>query len=84
MGYFEWTGNPFVDTGLAVIIARAKELGNRIDSINDLTEDIFESVFKSKMEGSDEEYSWITQSNRKLNSYTMIFSNNGPLTPNRY
>lgn len=80
MPLFSWTGNPWVDTGLAVIIARAKEIQLPIRTIRDLTPEIIEEVCKSKIEGSNKEYSWLTGINRKLNCYTMIFSNNGPLT----
>lgn len=77
---FTWTGNPWVDTGLAVIISRAKELKLPAKTICDLTPDIIEQVCKSAMGGSSKEYSWLVDINRKLNCYTMIFSNNGPLT----
>lgn len=80
MPLFNWTGNPWVDTGIAVMIARAKELKYQVTTIRDLTPDIIEQVCKSKMNCSGEEYSWLTNTNRRLNCYTMIFSSNGPLT----
>lgn len=80
MPLFNWTGNPWVDTGLAVMIARAKELKLPIKTINDLTPDIIERVCKSKINDSGKEYSWLTDINRRLNCYTMIFTKNGPLT----
>lgn len=76
----QWTGNPLVDTGLAVIIARAKEIGIDVKTISDLTPEIIGMVCKSKFTNSSPAYSWITRINRKLNSYTMTFSNNNPLT----
>lgn len=68
---FAWTGNPFVDTGLCVIIARSKELGNNIQTISDLTIDAIKEVVKDG--------SWLAKINARLNSYTMVFGNNGPL-----
>lgn len=80
MPLFSWTGNPWVDTGLAVMIARAKELGMPVRTIQELTPDIIEHVCKSKANDSNKEYSWLTNINRRLNCYTMIFTKNGPLT----
>lgn len=80
MSQFQWTGNPFVDTGLAVIIARAKGLELSVNTIADLTPEIIEKVAKSQLTESSDDFSWLTTTNRKLNSYTMIFSSNNPLT----
>lgn len=68
---FSWTGNPFVDTGLCVIIARAKEMGKSIESILDLTTSIIKEVAGDG--------SWLAKINARLNSYTMVFGTNGPL-----
>jgi hypothetical protein len=80
MPLFAWTGNPWVDTGLAVMIARARELGLSVKTIDDLTPGIIEHVCSSKSSPAGKEYSWLTDMNRRLNCYTMIFSSNGPLT----
>jgi hypothetical protein len=40
---FEWMGNPFVDTGLAVIITRAKEIGINVNTVSELTPEIFKA-----------------------------------------
>ncbi|MDD5090316.1 MAG: hypothetical protein PHQ23_05305 [Candidatus Wallbacteria bacterium] len=79
MNEFRWTGNPFVDTGMAVIIARAKELKIDIKSISELTPEIIEKVCISKYYGSNEDFSWLSKMNQKLNSYTMVLTTNGPL-----
>jgi hypothetical protein len=44
MSFLEWTGNPFVDTGLCVVIARAKSLGKQVTTIDDLTPEVFQDV----------------------------------------
>lgn len=68
---FSWTGNPFVDTGLCVIIARAKEIGKNIQTISDVTIDIIKEVVGDG--------SWLAAINARLNSYTLVFGNNSPL-----
>lgn len=71
MDEFQWTGNPFVDTGLCAIIARAKELDKPINAIDDLTPEIFRDVVGDG--------SWLAEQNKRLKSYTMVFGKNGPL-----
>jgi hypothetical protein len=73
MSTFQWTGNPFVDTGLCVIIARAKELGKQgVITIGDLSLEVLGDVVGDG--------SWLAEMNKRLKSYTMVFGNNGPLT----
>ncbi len=62
------TGNPFVDTGLAVISVLAD-----LDDIQDLTLDIARKVHN---DFSKRLANW----NSKLKSFTMVFTNNSPLT----
>ncbi len=77
---FQYTGNPFVDTGLAVMVARAKELELPVKQVSDLTPELVESITKSPLVKGGKKYSWLTETNLRLNSYTMIFSSNNPLT----
>jgi len=72
MTTFQWTGNPFVDTGLCVVIARAKGIGKPVQTINDLTPEVLREVVGDG--------SWLAAINKRLKSYTMVFGNNGPLT----
>jgi len=67
MAFLTWTGNPWVDTGLAVIIAKSNK-----DKIEDITEDDFEAVFSDK--------TWLGTINRKLKAFTMVVGINSPLT----
>lgn len=62
----ELTGNPFVDTGIAVISSLA-----RLDDINRLTLSHFESVFG---DGSQ-----LTEWNSKLKAFSQVFGTNNPL-----
>jgi hypothetical protein len=72
MSFLDWTGNPFVDTGLCVIIARAKRMGKQVTTIDDLTKEDFRDVVGDG--------SWLAEMNKRLKAYTMVFGNNGPLT----
>jgi hypothetical protein len=72
MSIFQWTGNPFVDTGLCVVIAQAKKMGKQVTTIDDLTPEILQNVVGDG--------SWLAEMNKRLKSYTMVFGNNGPLT----
>lgn len=72
MSFLEWTGNPFVDTGLCVVIARAKRMSKQVTTIDDLTAEVFQDVVGDG--------SWLAEMNKRLKSYTMVFGNNGPLT----
>jgi len=60
------TGNPFVDTGLAVIASLAK-----LDSIDDLKTEHLVSVHKNG--------EFLAKSNSKIKSMSMIFTNNNIL-----
>lgn len=62
MGLFAWTGNPVVDTGLAVAVVRA----NR-KSPDQLTLDDFERVISDGR--------WLADANEVLNSYVCLFAN---------
>jgi hypothetical protein len=72
MSAFQWTGNPFVDTGLCVVIARAKQIDKQVTTIDDLTLETFQAVVGDG--------TWLAEINKRLKSYTMVFGNNGPLT----
>lgn len=61
------TGNPFVDTGLAVIAARA-----HLDDVRDLTVDAIRDLH--------EDGSQLTSWNSSLKNFTMIFTSNSLLT----
>lgn len=67
MRIFNWTGNPFVDTGLMVIL----HLANKND-ISELTYENMTTVFGNGKE--------LARMNAKLKSFTMVFGRNGPLT----
>lgn len=79
MSFLNWTGNPFVDTGIAVMIARAKDLHLDVSRISDLTPNIIERVVKSKLTEASEEYSWLVSMALKMRSYTMCLGKNNPL-----
>ena len=64
--YFNFTGNPFVDTGLAVITARAGK--NRITELTN--QDLISVLGDGK---------WLAQVNRQLKAFNMVASNNSPL-----
>jgi len=72
MSFLVWTGNPFVDTGLCVVIARAKKMGKHVKTIDDISPEIFQEIVGDG--------SWLAEMNKRLKSYTMVFGNNGPLT----
>lgn len=63
-----WTGNPWVDTGLAVMVARAGK-----EKIEDFTDEDFKNVM------SDEGV-WLAKANRHLKAFTMVVGINSPLT----
>jgi len=71
MGYFEWTGNPFVDTGLAVLVAKSDKR-----TLSEITEDDFKKVFQ--------DINWLGDINRKLKAYFLVVGKNGPLTQGAY
>ncbi|MDI6766841.1 MAG: hypothetical protein QME52_08475 [Bacteroidota bacterium] len=67
MSCFNWTGNPFVDTGLAVLVAKT---GKR--SLSEVTEEDFKKVFS--------DIAWLGNVNRKLKAYSLVIGTNGVLT----
>ena len=67
MTLFSWTGNPFVDTGLMVIL----HLANK----NEISELSYENVKRVLGDGRE-----LASRNAKLKSFTMVFGRNGPLT----
>ena len=64
---FTWTGNPWVDTGIAVIVAKSGK-----ERIEDLTDSDFDTVVSDGL--------WLAIANRQLNAFTMVVGINSPLT----
>jgi len=62
MSLFDWTGNPFVDTGLAVAVIRANK-----SSPSEMSMDDFKNVIGDGK--------WLASANVKLNSYRLLFAN---------
>ena len=62
MPLFSWTGNPWVDAGLAVAIVRANRR-----SPEEMTLEDFKSVIGDGK--------WLTHTNEHLNSYVCLFAN---------
>ena len=69
---YDFTGNPFVDTGLSVLVVRAREAGWMGETIQQLTS---EAVQYAVGDGK-----WLTRANRRLNAFSMVVGNNSPLT----
>ncbi len=67
MAILNWTGNPLVDTGLAVMIARAGK-----EKIEDFTADDFNNVVSDGI--------WLAKANRQLKAFAMVVGINSPLT----
>ncbi|MCZ7380505.1 MAG: hypothetical protein O8C64_02865 [Candidatus Methanoperedens sp.] len=63
----ELTGNPFVDTGLSVIVARADK-----ENIKGLTKEDLKKVVGDGV--------WIAKANRQLKAFNMVIGINSPLT----
>lgn len=61
------TGNPFVDTGLSVIVAKAGK-----ESITDLTKKDLQRVVGDGI--------WLARTNRQLKAFNMVIGINSPLT----
>lgn len=69
---YQFTGNPFVDTGLSIIIERARELGWTGTTVDELTPDALrQAVGDGK---------WLALANRRLKAFNMVVGNNSPLT----
>ncbi len=62
MDILNWTGNPLVDTGLAVAVVRAKK-----KSLEEMTVEDFKNVIGDGI--------WLTHTNEHLNSYVCLFAN---------
>lgn len=66
MPIFSWTGNPFVDTGLMVIL----HLANK----NEIAELSYENIKNVLGDGRE-----LASRNAKLKSFTMVFGTNNSL-----
>jgi hypothetical protein len=69
---FLLTGNPFVDTGMYAMQARASEL-HRNEEIVVLTSELLKEVL--------DDGRWLAQTNRRLNSFFMVFMNSLLVNP---
>jgi len=69
---FHFTGNPFVDTGLSVLVARARESGWSGDALDELTAHALQQAIGDG--------TWLAQANRRLKAFSMVVGNNSPLT----
>src|SRR6266436_4658846 len=72
MTWCNYTGNPFVDTGLSVIVAKARETGWNGETIAELTPDVVQKAIGNG--------TWLAKANRRLKAFTMVVGNNSPLT----
>jgi hypothetical protein len=69
---FHFTGNPFVDTGLSVLVARARESGWSGGTLDALTPHALQQAIGDG--------AWLAQANRRLKAFSMVVGNNSPLT----
>ena len=67
----QWTGNPFVDTGLAVMIAWAEAEGLEVFTPNNLTPDVLRQIVGDG--------SYLADANRRLKAYSLVLGSNSPL-----
>jgi hypothetical protein len=72
MGEYDFTGNPFVDTGLSVLVARARESGWAGETIQALTPGVLRQAIGDGK--------WLARANRRLKAFSMVVGNNSPLT----
>ena len=72
MANYNFTGNPFVDTGLSVLIARARESGWAGDTLQELTPHDLQQTIGDGI--------WLAQANRRLKAFSIVVGNNSPLT----
>ena len=72
MANYNFTGNPFVDTGLSVLVARAHESGWAGDTLQELTPYELQQAIGNG--------TWLAQANRRLKAFSMVVGNNSPLT----
>ena len=63
----ELTGNPFVDTGLSVIVARVGK-----ENVEGLTNEDIKKVVGDGV--------WIAKANRQLKAFSIVATNNSSLT----
>jgi hypothetical protein len=68
--HYGLTGNPFVDTGLNVLVHLAG-----LSNVDELTTEIIRNTHDGRM---------LAQVNARLKSFTMVFGTNGPLTQTGY
>jgi hypothetical protein len=61
---FHFTGNPFVDTGLSVLVARARESGWSGDALDELTPHALQQAIGDG--------TWLAQVNRRLKAFSMV------------
>lgn len=66
LNLLNWTGNPWVDTGLSVMIAKSGK-----EKIEDFTKEDLDVVADGK---------WLAKTNRQLKVFTMVFGINSSLT----
>jgi len=67
MAILNWTGNPWVDTGLSVMVAKSGK-----EKIEDFTKEDFKNVVSDGV--------WLAKVNRQLKAFTMVVGINSPLT----
>jgi CRISPR-associated protein Cst1 len=72
MNEYNFTGNPFVDTGLSVLVAKAREAGWMGKTVQELTPDVLRQAIGDGK--------WLAQANRRLKAFSMVVGNNSPLT----
>jgi len=71
MNEYNFTGNPFVDTGLSVLVAKAHETGWTGETIQELTPDALRQAIGDGK--------WLARANRRLKAFSMVVLNS-PLT----
>jgi hypothetical protein len=72
MNEYNFTGNPFVDTGLSVLVAKAREAGWMGETVQELTPDALRQAIGDGK--------WLAQANRRLKAFSLVVGNNSPLT----
>ncbi len=72
MNEYNFTGNPFVDTGLSVLVARAREIGWTGETIQEMTPDTLRQAIGDGK--------WLARANRRLKAFSLVVGNNSPLT----
>ncbi|MBT9136387.1 MAG: hypothetical protein DDT34_01463 [Firmicutes bacterium] len=72
MSLYNFTGNPFVDTGLSVVVAKAREAGWSGQFVTDLTPEAFRMAVGNGK--------WLAAASRRLKAFMMIVGKNSPLT----